>query len=124
MKKIIIIGASSGIGEALAIHYASTGAKNLFLCGRNSERLESVAAECRKYQTNVYTKILDQNGKQVSQLATYPITDSDYGKTLSYTNTWATNQATSGDYKAYAEIVNFRKNNEIVHLIFPDWNRN
>lgn len=62
----------------------------------------------------VNVKILDQNGKQVSQLATYPITDSDYGKTLSYTNTWATNQATSGDYKAYAEIVNFRKNNEIV----------
>ena len=62
----------------------------------------------------VNVKILDQSGKQVSQLATYPITDSDYGKTLSYANAWATNQATSGDYRAYAEIVNFRKNNEIV----------
>ena len=62
----------------------------------------------------VNVKILNQSGKQISQLATYPITDSDYGKTLSYTNAWATNQATSGDYKAYAEIVNFRKSNEIV----------
>ena len=31
---ILITGASSGIGEALAIHYARTTAKNLFICGR------------------------------------------------------------------------------------------
>ena len=63
------------------------------------------------YRVNV--KVLDKAGKQISQLASYPITDSDYGKTLSYTNTWATNGAVSGDYKAYAEIVNFRKDNEV-----------
>lgn len=62
----------------------------------------------------VNVKILDQSGSVVSQLGTYPIADSDYGKTLSYTNAWATNQTSSGNYKAYAEIVNFRKNNETV----------
>ena len=62
----------------------------------------------------VNVKILDQSGGVVSQLGTYPIADSDYGKTLSYTNAWATNQTSSGNYKAYAEIVNFRKNNETV----------
>ncbi len=67
-QNILITGASSGIGEALAIHYASTGAKNLFLCGRNSERLESVAAECRKYQTNVYTKILDVKDRSATKI--------------------------------------------------------
>lgn len=62
----------------------------------------------------VNVKILDQSGGVVSQLGTYPIADSDYGKTLSYTNAWATNQTSSGNYKAYAGIVNFRKNNETV----------
>ena len=62
----------------------------------------------------VNVKILDQSGSVVSQLGTYPVADSDYGKTLSYTNAWATNQTSSGNYKAYAEIVNFRKNNETV----------
>ena len=42
-ENILITGASSGIGEALAIFYASNGAKTLFLCGRNEERLSIVA---------------------------------------------------------------------------------
>lgn len=58
-QNVLITGASSGIGEAIAIHYASNGAKNLFLCGRNAKRLEAVAQNCRQYQTIVHTKILD-----------------------------------------------------------------
>jgi short-subunit dehydrogenase len=45
-KSIVITGASSGIGKALAFHYASEGAC-LGLIGRNKERLEAVAAQCR-----------------------------------------------------------------------------
>lgn len=66
-QNILITGASSGIGEALAIHYACAGAKNLFLCGRNAERLEAVAVECRKYQTNVYTRILDVTDRNATK---------------------------------------------------------
>ena len=63
-QNILITGASSGIGEALAIYYASNGAKNLFLCGRNQERLESVAKICRQYQTTVHTQILDVTNRE------------------------------------------------------------
>ena len=56
---ILITGASSGIGEALAIYYATSGATNLFICGRNAERLKSVADKCRQSGTQVFEKILD-----------------------------------------------------------------
>lgn len=46
-KSIFITGASSGIGQALAIEYATTGI-NLFLCGRNQKRLEKTAMLCKK----------------------------------------------------------------------------
>ncbi len=58
-QNILITGASSGIGEALAVHFASSGARTLFLCGRDTARLEQVADTCRKYQTTVYAKVLD-----------------------------------------------------------------
>ena len=48
---ILITGASSGIGEALAIYYAKTSAKNLYICGRNKERLEEVARKCKEKRT-------------------------------------------------------------------------
>lgn len=58
-KNILITGASSGIGEALAIHYAKNGAKNLFLCGRNIERLQKVADLCQSYGIKVHHTVLD-----------------------------------------------------------------
>ncbi len=56
---ILITGASSGIGEALAVYYAEHGARTLFLSGRNAERLETVAQKCRQFGTAVYPKIID-----------------------------------------------------------------
>ncbi len=46
-RSILITGASSGIGAALARRYAGTG-RTLFLGGRDEERLGAVAADCRK----------------------------------------------------------------------------
>lgn len=57
-NSILITGASSGIGEALALGYAAPGAR-LALIGRNSERLEGVAAACRAAGAKVISAVLD-----------------------------------------------------------------
>ncbi len=49
---ILITGASSGIGEAVAIECARRGANALFLCGRDEARLASVADACRAAGAN------------------------------------------------------------------------
>jgi len=63
-KVILITGASSGIGEALAVEYASEGV-TLILVGRDLERLDSVAAQCR------------DGGAEV-RLATIDVTDAKF----------------------------------------------
>jgi short-subunit dehydrogenase len=57
-RTIVITGASSGIGEALALRYAREGAR-LGLLGRNRQRLDQVAAECRRGAADVHTATID-----------------------------------------------------------------
>ncbi len=57
-KVIVITGASSGLGAALAFEYARPGV-TLCLTGRNSERLAEVAAKCKDLGAVVITTILD-----------------------------------------------------------------
>ena len=64
IKNILITGASSGIGEALALHYAEQKVTNLFLCGRNAQRLSNVADACARFGVNVHTEILDVVNRQ------------------------------------------------------------
>ena len=58
-KSVLITGASSGIGEALAVECAKRGARHLFLCARNAERLNAVAEACRAQGADVRVKVLD-----------------------------------------------------------------
>lgn len=55
---ILITGASSGLGEALARHYAQPR-RQLFLSGRDGGRLDSVARACRDAGAEVHTRVLD-----------------------------------------------------------------
>jgi short-subunit dehydrogenase len=55
---ILITGASSGIGAALAETYAKSGT-SLWLTGRNPSRLETVASACRARGADVEARALD-----------------------------------------------------------------
>ena len=66
IKNILITGASSGIGEALALYYAEQKVTNLFLCGRNAQRFSNVADACARFGVNVHTEILDVVNRQTT----------------------------------------------------------
>jgi len=57
-KRILITGASGGLGAALAQHYALPG-RTLLLWGRDGERLEAIATICRDAGADVAVRSLD-----------------------------------------------------------------
>ncbi|GFZ80584.1 short-chain dehydrogenase [Rickettsiales bacterium] len=58
MRQILITGASSGLGAALAENYAKDKSR-LLLIGRNKERLENVASRCREIGASVVSATID-----------------------------------------------------------------
>ena len=62
-KHILITGASSGLGAALALVYAAVGTR-LSLHGRHAERLESVAAQVRRRGAECATHVGDVTDEQ------------------------------------------------------------
>ena len=63
-QNILITGASSGIGEALALQYAKTSAQKLYLSGRNQERLQDVQRRCIDLGAECEIKIIDVTNKK------------------------------------------------------------
>ena len=45
---VLITGASSGIGESLAIECANRGVRNIFFCGRDAGRVAAVVRKCEE----------------------------------------------------------------------------
>lgn len=65
-KTIIITGASSGLGSALAKQYAAYDTR-LFLFGRSLERLKEIASICRARKAEVTTINIDVRNKELIQ---------------------------------------------------------
>jgi short-subunit dehydrogenase len=57
-NRILITGASNGLGAALARHYAAPG-RTLILWGRDHQRLHAVATGCREAGAQVAVRSLD-----------------------------------------------------------------
>jgi short-subunit dehydrogenase len=65
-KNIVITGASSGLGAALAVHYAQSGV-TLHLSGRNAARLSQTANICEELGAAVHTRIVDATDASAMQ---------------------------------------------------------
>ncbi|MEZ5815245.1 MAG: SDR family NAD(P)-dependent oxidoreductase [Alphaproteobacteria bacterium] len=63
LSHILITGASSGIGQALAEHYAAPGVM-LSLSGRDEERLQGAAETCGNLGAQVHIAALDVTDKE------------------------------------------------------------
>ena len=63
-KKILVTGASSGFGNAIARKFAAAG-NDLIITGRRADRLETLADELREsFGINVLVKVFDVQNKQ------------------------------------------------------------
>ncbi len=65
-RTVVITGASSGIGEALALRYARDGAI-LGLLGRSRGRLDAVADGCRRLGATVHSATLDVRARSAME---------------------------------------------------------
>ncbi|KAJ6505396.1 hypothetical protein C8R45DRAFT_817551 [Mycena sanguinolenta] len=60
-ERVLIIGASSGIGRTLAHEYAKLGAKGVCVVGRRADKLAEVVAECNAYK-EPHTEVISITG--------------------------------------------------------------
>lgn len=56
-KNIVITGATSGVGKAIALQYCKTAA-NLILFGRSKDKLDSVKEECKSINPKCNVKLV------------------------------------------------------------------
>ncbi|MBO42871.1 MAG: short-chain dehydrogenase [Rhodospirillaceae bacterium] len=117
-RSVLITGASSGIGRALALAYAKPGV-HLALSGRNEKRLKSIVQACADAGSSVNCEILDVTNKD--DMRTW-VTDVDNNEPLDLV---IANAGVSGGTGGSGETENqtrmiFETNiNGIFNTVFP-----
>lgn len=114
---ILITGASSGIGAALAEQYAKAGT-TLILIGRNAERLDAVAARCRANGAEVITGYIDVTDKE--KLAAFIVeADAKHPIDLAIANAGISAGNFDGELLARADEVFGVNLNGVLNTIHP-----
>ena len=117
-KNILITGAGSGIGRALAIAYSKVGV-NLFLCGRNIEKLKITSEICQKLGAQVSCRILDVKDQIASQNLIVEI-EKDFPLDLVIANA-GISAGTSQGTESFQQIKEIFTTNldGVLHIIHP-----
>ena len=104
MAKIVITGASSGIGEALS-HLYSSKDNTLLLIGRNQERLSRVHSSCAKSSRAVYSEVVDVYDYQKLRLAIEKFTNNE-GLDIVFANAGISISGKHEDYESIISTLN------------------
>lgn len=124
LKHIVITGASSGIGEALALNYAASGVL-LSLTGRNKERLNAVAKRCEEKGAEVQNITLNVTQRHEMKVWLQQI-DSENPVDLIIANAGiSAGTGDSGDYENVAQIYDVTEVNVlgVLNTITPLQNK-
>jgi NADP-dependent 3-hydroxy acid dehydrogenase YdfG len=71
-RRILITGATSGIGKATALKFASSGCYDLLLVARRKEVLERIASEYSHYGCEIKTAVCDvRNPSKIKELVIF-----------------------------------------------------
>lgn len=117
-QHIIVTGASSGLGAALARSYAAPGIV-LGLIGRHAERLEDTAQRCRQSGATVLTGVLDVTDAAAMERWLLDF-DGRYPVDLAIANAGISAGTGGGDESAAQARQIFNVNvNGVIHTVTP-----